>query len=75
MIREDKTHQIYSAMQLGQSTHGMVTLNQSLVSLVLAGEIKREQAEQYSYDIEELNSLLKKHEASKMTRKAASQPG
>ena len=29
LIREDKVHQIYSAMQVGQEKHGMQTLNQA----------------------------------------------
>ncbi len=33
LIREDKIHQIYSQMQVGQDKYGMVTLNQSLYSL------------------------------------------
>ena len=35
LIREDKVHQIYSQMQIGQLKHGMQTLNQSLHSLVM----------------------------------------
>jgi twitching motility protein PilT len=30
LIREDKTHQIYSSMQSGQDKYGMQTFNQSL---------------------------------------------
>ena len=33
LIREDKIHQIYSAMQTGQEKYGMQTFNQSLASL------------------------------------------
>ena len=33
LIREDKVHQIYSAMQTGQEKVGMQTMNQSLASL------------------------------------------
>jgi twitching motility protein PilT len=35
LIREDKIHQIYSQMQVGQSKFGMQTLNQSLVVLFM----------------------------------------
>ena len=38
LIREDKVHQIYSAMQTGQEKVGMQTANQSLASLHLAGQ-------------------------------------
>ena len=30
LIREDKVHQIYSLMQIGQGKRGMQTMNQSL---------------------------------------------
>ncbi len=33
LIREDKIHQIYGMMQTGQAKYGMITFNQSLVSL------------------------------------------
>ena len=33
LIRDDKTHQLYSAMQVGQEKFGMQTMNQSLASL------------------------------------------
>ena len=33
LIREDKVHQIYSAMQTGQEKMGMQTMNQSLATL------------------------------------------
>lgn len=39
LIRENKLHQIYSAMQVGQEATGMKTFNQSLMELVLSGEI------------------------------------
>ena len=34
LIREDKLHQIYSQMQLGQAKFGMQTMNQALCDLV-----------------------------------------
>ncbi len=34
LIREDKVHQIYSQMQVGQAKFGMQTMNQSLLSLL-----------------------------------------
>ncbi len=36
LIREDKIHQIYSQMQVGQDKFGMQTMNQSLASLYAA---------------------------------------
>jgi len=58
LIREDKVHQIYSQMQVGQSKFGMLTLNQSLVNLYKKGLITLKSCMGYSQDIEELNSML-----------------
>src|SRR5688500_8172196 len=44
LIREDKVHQIYSAMQTGQEKAGMQTMNQSLASLVMKRAITLETA-------------------------------
>src|SRR5512139_1249380 len=44
LIREDKIHQIYSAMQTGQEKFGMQTFNQSLAQLVLTRQISVENA-------------------------------
>jgi twitching motility protein PilT len=43
LIREGKTHQVYSAMQAG-ARHGMVTMDQSLADLVRRGYLGYEQA-------------------------------
>ena len=58
LIREDKVHQIYSAMQTGQLKFGMQTLNQSLAELALKGEISREVAMGWSSSPEELRELI-----------------
>lgn len=58
LIREEKIHQIYSAMQSGQTETGMQTLNQALLSLIRAGLIDREMALEYSYIPDELNKQL-----------------
>ena len=58
LIREDKIHQIYSAMQVGQGKFGMQTMNQSLASLVQTHQVTREDAEGRSSDAEELSKLL-----------------
>src|SRR5690606_11317666 len=39
LMREDKVHQIYSQMQVGQGEHGMQTFNQSLAELVLTDQL------------------------------------
>lgn len=58
LIRTEKTHQIYSLMQAGQSSHHMTTLNQSLASLVESGKITAEVAMQSSYEKKEMESML-----------------
>ncbi|TMB07952.1 MAG: type IV pilus twitching motility protein PilT [Deltaproteobacteria bacterium] len=58
LIREDKVHQIYSAMQVGQSKFGMQTFNQSLASLVQKGMITLEEAVARSSDPDELRNVL-----------------
>ncbi|MCH2109388.1 MAG: type IV pilus twitching motility protein PilT [Polyangiaceae bacterium] len=60
LIREDKVHQIYSAMQVGQTDHGMQTLNQSLFSLYARRLITLEEAMGRSNDREELRMMLEK---------------
>jgi twitching motility protein PilT len=57
LIREGKTHQIYSALQTG-SSHGMQTMDTALADLVRRGKINRELAEQRSSTPEELRRLL-----------------
>lgn len=58
LIREDKIHQIYSSMQMGQGKFGMQTMNQSLASLVQSRLITREDAAGRSADPDELSKLL-----------------
>lgn len=58
LIREEKIHQVYSAMQSGQEETGMQTLNQSLVQLVRTGAITKTDALENSYVPEELAKQL-----------------
>jgi twitching motility protein PilT len=58
LIRENKMHQVYGHMQVGQDSHDMQTMNQSLAAYVKKGIIKAEEAFIYSTDIEELQKLL-----------------
>ncbi len=58
LVREDKTHQIYAQMQMGQSKYGMQTMNQSLCSLFVRRLITLESALGRSPDVEELKSLI-----------------
>ena len=57
LIREGKTHQIYSALQTGGS-HGMQTMDASLAQLVREQKITRELAESRSSAPEELRRLM-----------------
>ncbi|MEA2406997.1 MAG: twitching motility protein PilT, partial [Thermoleophilaceae bacterium] len=57
LIREGKTHQIYSALQTGAS-HGMQTMDTALVELVRQGKISRETAEARSSAPDELRRLM-----------------
>jgi len=58
LIREDKVHQIYSQMQVGQTKFGMQTFNQSLASLVQRRLITIDEAMGRSSDPEELKNML-----------------
>jgi len=61
LIREDKVHQIYSSMQIGQSTSGMQTFNQSLFALYARRIISLEDALNRSPDPNELRRMLEEH--------------
>lgn len=58
LIRENKIHQIYGSMQVGQEKYGMLTLNQSLLNLYLRRFITLEQAINQSTEGEELKSMI-----------------
>ena len=57
LIREGKNHQIYSAMQTG-GRFGMRTMDASLVRLMRAGLISRDEAEKRSSNPDELERLM-----------------
>ncbi len=71
LIRENKVHQIYGQMQVGQDKHGMMTLNQSLMNLYLRRFISLEQAITQSLEPDELKTMIE-HRAGKM---GMAQPG
>jgi twitching motility protein PilT len=56
LIREGKTHQIYSAMQAG-AKHGMQTMDQHLADLVNKGRITYETGVEKCHHIEDFNRL------------------
>ena len=58
LIREDKLHQIYSQMQIGQSKFGMQTMNQSLCELFLRKEITLEDCIGHSSEVDELKTMI-----------------
>jgi twitching motility protein PilT len=58
LIREDKIHQIYSAMQSGQDKFGMQTFNQSLATLYFQKQITLETALQRSSLPDELQDII-----------------
>jgi len=58
LIREDKIHQIYSQMQVGQTRFGMQTFNQSLVVAFQKRLITLDEAVGRSSDPDELKNLL-----------------
>ena len=58
LIRDDKIHQIYGAMQAGQEKVGMQTANQSLASLVMKRAITQDTAMSASSHRDELADML-----------------
>lgn len=58
LIREDKLHQIYSAMQSGQEESGMMTMNQSLQALVRSRQLSKADAMESSILPDELGKML-----------------
>ncbi len=58
LMREDKVHQIYSAMQTGQGRSGMQTMNQSLYQLYTRGMLSIEEALGRSAEPIELQSMI-----------------
>ncbi len=58
LIREDKVHQIYSQMQIGQDQTGMFTMNQNIKKILDSGLITPETAMTFSNNPEELSRML-----------------
>ncbi|MGL4173431.1 MAG: type IV pilus twitching motility protein PilT [Actinomycetota bacterium] len=57
LVREGKTHQIYSAMQAG-AQHGMHTMDQHLAELVRTNQITYEHGLEKCHHVEDFNRLL-----------------
>jgi twitching motility protein PilT len=60
LVREDKIHQIYSAMQSGQDKFGMQTFNQSLAILYFQKQIALDAAIQRSSQPDELRDIVQR---------------
>jgi twitching motility protein PilT len=57
LIREAKSHQIYSVLQTGGS-HGMQTMDAALAALVRSGKITQQLAEARAHSADEMRRLL-----------------
>jgi twitching motility protein PilT len=70
LIRENKIHQIYAAMQMGQEKFGMQTFNQSLANLYFKKMITLEQAMNVSSKQEELTDIIQRKEGLRVTERS-----
>jgi twitching motility protein PilT len=70
LIREDKVHQIYSQIQVGQAKSGMQTMNQSLATLVQRRAISFDDAMTRSPDQDELKQVIGGVQAGLRTRRS-----
>ena len=74
LIREDKIHQIYSQMQIGQGKSGMQTMNQSLATLYSRRLISLEEAITHSSEPEELQQIIATGGGTQQARPAGRAP-
>jgi twitching motility protein PilT len=58
LIREEKVHQLYSQMQVGQNRFGMQTMSQALVGLAQQNLITTEEALAHATEPEEVRQML-----------------
>jgi len=56
LIREGKTHQMYSSIQAGKN-HGMITMDQSLANMVIAGKVTYDTALERVASVPDFNRL------------------
>jgi twitching motility protein PilT len=61
LIREEKIHQIYTSIQIGQENTGMITMNQSLANAVKQGLITSKDAIENATDTDEIKKMLDIH--------------
>ncbi len=74
LIREDKIHQIYSAMQSGQEKFGMQTFNQSLYTLYQQKHVSLETAVSRSSNPDELQDMISRGAPTTAQRASAPVP-
>jgi twitching motility protein PilT len=74
LIRDDKVHQIYSQMQMGQEKFGMQTMNQCLFMLYHKKQISMEIALSRSSDPDELKQMIANPQAV-LRRQVPTAPG
>lgn len=58
LIREDKVHQMQSLMQMGQDKSGMITMNQCLFKYYKEGLIAKDDALDFSTDLDDMKKML-----------------
>jgi twitching motility protein PilT len=75
LIREDKVHQIYSAMQVGQEKFGMQTFNQSLATLYFKKQISLQLALSMTSNPDELQEMINRGAGSIQTGPTPAQAG
>ncbi|NTU50835.1 MAG: type IV pilus twitching motility protein PilT [Candidatus Aminicenantes bacterium] len=73
LIRENKIHQIYSTMQMGQEKFGMQTFNQSLSNLYFRKLVSLDVVMAMTSFPEELTDIIQRREGNKIT--PSGQPG
>ncbi|MCK7499643.1 MAG: hypothetical protein MZW92_61525 [Comamonadaceae bacterium] len=66
LIRENKIHQIYSSMQMGQEKFGMQTFNQSLANLYFRKLVSLDMILSMSSSPEELTDIIQRREGVKI---------
>jgi twitching motility protein PilT len=74
LIREDKIHQVYSAMQSGMSQTGMQTFNQSLSQMYGSKQISLENAMLRSSNPDELQDMINRGVAAVQTTRGTPTP-
>ncbi|AUX33713.1 MULTISPECIES: type IV pilus twitching motility protein PilT [Sorangium] len=74
LVREDKLHQIYSQMQVGQAGSGMQTMAQSLVSLYQRRMISLEEMFAAAADPDEIRAMLEPRPAMSSRNNLPKQP-